>query len=221
MKSSGKPLNGDLYRARSPDGTLAPALIAVHGGGWKIGSAKEFRYLGPWLAERGITLFSIEYRLVKGETNRYPASAHDVRAAVQFIRANALELGIDPARIGLLGASAGAHLVSLVALAGENSRFLREFPKHPHADISSSVKCVGGFMVRTTSWPSGAMIIRHALMTMSPKLSWARAQSTIGFCILKLPRLRMPLDLHTSRHFYSVGERMTMLSIGRCNLGRL
>ncbi len=67
-----------------------------------------------------------------------------MRAAVQFIRANAAELGIDPARIGLLGASAGAHLISLVALAGENQRFLRGFPKHSHSDTSASVKCAVG-----------------------------------------------------------------------------
>jgi acetyl esterase/lipase len=63
---------------------------------------------------------------------------------VQFIRANARQFGIDPARIGLLGASASAHLTSLVALAGENPRFLRGFPKHPHGEISASVKCVVG-----------------------------------------------------------------------------
>jgi acetyl esterase/lipase len=135
-------LCGDFYSAL--DFGRAPALVAVHGGSWKLGSRKEFQYLGPWLAERGVSLFSIDYRLVKDSQNRHPAAAHDVRAAVQFVRGSASQLGIDPNRIGLLGASAGAHLACLVALAGDNPKLLEGFPSHSYAQISSSVKCAVG-----------------------------------------------------------------------------
>lgn len=113
----GVELSGTFHK---PDQAgQAPIVIAVHGGAWKAGDVKQYQYWGPWLASRGIAVFAIEYRLVQGERNRYPAAVQDVRAAVKFVRSNAAKLGIDPARIGLVGASAGAHLSALVALAGD------------------------------------------------------------------------------------------------------
>lgn len=133
-------LTGDLYR---PEGArAAPVMVAVHGGAWKAGAAGDFRYWGPWLAARGIALFSIEYRLVKGGENRYPASVHDVRTAVQFMRAEAAKLGLDPARIGLMGASAGGHLSSFVALAGDLAPFAQGNPDSRYPAISTAVKVV-------------------------------------------------------------------------------
>ena len=133
-------LTGDLYR---PSGaTAAPVVIAAHGGAWKVGDASDFQYWGPWLASRGIALYSVEYRLVRGEQNRYPAAVLDVRAAVQFVRANAERLGVDPARIALMGASAGAHLAALVALAGERPAFRSCYPDDAHKDTSTVVKAV-------------------------------------------------------------------------------
>ena len=113
----GVELNGTLYRPEQAG--PGPIVIAVHGGAWKAGDVKQYQYWGPWLAARGIAVYAIEYRLVQGERNRYPAAVQDVRAAVKFVRSNAAKLGIDAARIGLIGASAGAHLSALVALTGD------------------------------------------------------------------------------------------------------
>ena len=112
----GIALTGDYYR---PETTRAvPIVVAVHGGGWKLGSARFYQHWGPYLAAQGIALFSIDYRLAESDQQRYPAAADDVRAAVRFVRANAERFGIDPQRIGLVGDSAGAHLAALTALAG-------------------------------------------------------------------------------------------------------
>jgi acetyl esterase/lipase len=113
----GSKLTGVFYRPEAARN--CPVLVAVHGGAWKGGDAKQFQHWGPWFASRGTALFSIEYRLVQGERNRYPAAVDDVRAAVKYVRANASRLGIDPQRVGLIGASAGGHLSALVALTGE------------------------------------------------------------------------------------------------------
>ena len=77
-----------------------------HGGGWQAGSRASYKYWGPFLARNGYALFSIDYRLRKAGT--YPGSVYDVKAAVQFVRARAADLGLDPERIGLMGDSAGA-----------------------------------------------------------------------------------------------------------------
>ena len=93
-----------------------PIVICIHGGGWKGGSRSTYAHLGPLLAERGYAAFAIDYRLVKGDQNRYPAAVDDVRAAVAYVREHAAELNVDPKRVVLMGDSAGAHLASLVGL---------------------------------------------------------------------------------------------------------
>lgn len=136
----GVSLTGDFYKPAGATNT--PVIIAVHGGAWQVGGTTDFQHWGSWLARRGIAVYSIKYRLVRGDENRYPAAVLDVRAAIQFVRANATRLQIDPERIGLLGASAGAHLSALVALAGERPAFKAGYPDDPHANTSTAVKAV-------------------------------------------------------------------------------
>jgi acetyl esterase/lipase len=139
----GVELLGDLYLPRGVD--KPPLLVAAHGGGWQIGDRNVYQYWGPYLARHGYALFSIEYRLMKPGVKTWPGAAYDVKAAVQFARANAEKLGVDPDRIGLIGDSAGAHLSSLVALAGTEPLLSIEYRNDPHAAVSSSVKAVIGF----------------------------------------------------------------------------
>ena len=66
----------------------------------------------------------------------YPGAVYDVRAAVQFVRGKASELGVDPERIAFIGDSAGAHLSALAALAGEEPAFSSEYRNDPFASVS-------------------------------------------------------------------------------------
>jgi acetyl esterase/lipase len=135
-------LTGDYY---APSGAGPyPALIALHGGFWKRGSAEGYQYWGQYLAQHGYVLFSINYRLVDGTNNRYPAAVHDSRAAVQFLRSNAATLKLDTDRIGFIGDSAGAHLAALVALTGDAPAFSSGYPNDPYASVSTKVKVVVG-----------------------------------------------------------------------------
>ena len=74
----------------------------------------------------------------------FPQAVNDVLAAVQFVRANAGELEIDPERIGLFGASAGAHLAALAALGGMSPAFKGAYPDDAHATVSTKVKALVG-----------------------------------------------------------------------------
>ena len=65
-------------------------------------------------------------------------------AGVQFVRGKAGELGIDPERIGLLGASAGGHLAALAALGGDAKIFANGYPQDAHAAVSTKVKALVG-----------------------------------------------------------------------------
>jgi acetyl esterase/lipase len=110
-------LAADVYRAPQPD---APVVLYVHGGGWRSGTraADGPRRLAP-LAAHGVTVVSVDYRLVPDAT--FPAQLHDVKGAVRWLRAQGPELGLRVDRLGIWGASAGAYLGSLLALtAGED-----------------------------------------------------------------------------------------------------
>ena len=136
----GVSLAGDLYL---PAGAGPfPALVAVHGGGWQAGVRSAFQFWGPYLAERGYALFAISYRLAKKGQKMFPQAVADVLAGVQFVRGNAGDLKVDLARIGLFGASAGAHLASLAALGGDT--FKGAYPNDPHAKVDSEVKALVG-----------------------------------------------------------------------------
>jgi len=135
----GTKLVGDLYLPKGRK--KAPVLVAVHGGGWQVGNKQFYRYWGLFLARAGYAVFAVDYRL--GKPGVFPASVYDVKAAIQFVRAKAVEYDLDPDRIGVVGDSAGAHLASLVALAGE--QFNSAYRDDANAGVPATVKCVIGF----------------------------------------------------------------------------
>jgi acetyl esterase/lipase len=135
----GIELAGDLYLPKNAK--AVPAMVAVHGGGWLAGVRGAFQYWGPYLAARGIAVFAISYRLAT-KAKTFPEAVQDVLAGVQFIRGKASAFNIDPARIGILGASAGAHLAALAALSGK--KFLGAYPHDPFAATDTSVKALVG-----------------------------------------------------------------------------
>ena len=141
-RHDGEALLGDAYMPKAPG--KYPVVIAVHGGGWQGGSKASYRFWGPWLAQRGYVVFSIDYRLVKPGKKMFPESVHDVRAGVQFVRSRAAELKADPDRIALIGDSAGGHLVSLVGLMGDSPALPKAYGDDPYASVSTAVKAVIG-----------------------------------------------------------------------------
>ncbi len=110
----GVELKGDLYLPDC-DGPH-PVLVAAPGGAWLRGDKKQLGQWGRHLAANGFAVFAIDYRrATAGKV--FPQNVQDVMAAARFIQDQAAILSLDPTRIGLLGASAGAHLTSLAALA--------------------------------------------------------------------------------------------------------
>jgi acetyl esterase/lipase len=138
----GVALLGDLYVPAG--GGPFPALIATHGGGWQAGARTAFQFWGPYLAARGYVLFAISYRLAKKGQRMFPQAVTDVLAAVQFVRGSAREIKVDPERIGLFGASAGAHLAALAALGAGSEIFKNAYPDDAHAAVSTKVKALIG-----------------------------------------------------------------------------
>ncbi|MEM1224895.1 MAG: alpha/beta fold hydrolase [Planctomycetota bacterium] len=111
-----RSLEMDLFRPKSQWGNL-PAIVCIHGGGWRKGNKVHLRNLAQTLALQGYVTASISYRL-SGEAP-FPAQIHDCKAAVRFLRANAERYGIDDHQIGVIGHSAGGHLAALLATSGD------------------------------------------------------------------------------------------------------
>lgn len=115
---------------------IMPVVIYIHGGGYAAGSKDDGTSLLPALARGGYLAVSISYRL--SGVAPWPAAAHDCKAAVRFIRANADDLGVDPQRIGAWGHSAGGHLSALLAVSGNAPEL---DGKVGTTGVSSAVQC--------------------------------------------------------------------------------
>ncbi len=101
-----------LYRPEDATPPI-PALVYFHGGGGVIGDLETHDPLCRYLAAKaGIVVVAVDYRL--GPEHKYPAQIDDARAAFRWVRENAENLGIDAARIGAGGDSAGAYLSLLL-----------------------------------------------------------------------------------------------------------
>lgn len=88
-----------------------PAFVSIHGGGWTGGDATRMYPFTAHFAARGLVALSVEYRLLKpGNGVSVFDCVEDGRSAVRYVRSHAAELGIDPAKIVVNGASAGGHV---------------------------------------------------------------------------------------------------------------
>ena len=91
-------------------GELKPGFVVCPGGGYGGLAGHEGAPVAEWLETLGIKALVLKYRL--GPKYHHPVELGDVNRAVRYLRANAMELGIDPKKIGVVGFSAGGHLVS-------------------------------------------------------------------------------------------------------------
>jgi len=94
------------------------AVVLIHGGGWSAGDKSSYAEQARKLAELGYVAIAVNYRLVP--EHPLPAALEDVQAAVSWLRADAQvrHYGIDPHRIGVLGASAGGQLAVMLGTVG-------------------------------------------------------------------------------------------------------
>lgn len=119
-----RTLLADLYipdeavslRSLNGQAGLRPAIVWLHGGGWRFGNRRQSPPLERYYAQRGYVMVSIDYR--RSHEALFPAAVEDVKTAVRWLQTNAGRYHIDPKRVGLWGSSAGGHLAALAALSG-------------------------------------------------------------------------------------------------------
>ena len=132
----GQDLKLDLARPKTGAGPF-PAVICIHGGGFRAGSREGYDGLIVRLAERGYVAATVSYRLAP--KSKFPAAVHDVKAAVRWMKANAGTYHVDPSRVGVTGGSAGGHLAQFLGVTGDEPRFEGD---GGNPGVSSRVACV-------------------------------------------------------------------------------
>jgi acetyl esterase/lipase len=157
-------------------GTRRPAVLYIHGGGWGRGSksGRREQAIAGALAAHGYVTFSIDYHLTHFEGQVFKSAIHepgwpqniyDCKSAVRYIRKHAMQYGVNPDAIGVMGCSAGGHLALLTAMSSENEQLnsgglYKNVPCH----VSCAICFYGIPDVR--AWGGGAFMgvdrVRHA-----------------------------------------------------------
>ncbi len=206
---SGLALLMDVYHPAKPNGF---GVIYIFGSGWSApldygarplkNSAEGLAALAFPLVQSGYTVFAIDHRALP--RFHWPAEIEDAQRAVRFVRFRAKQFGVNPARIGAVGYSSGAHLAALLGMmpgTGDSN------DSDPVQQQSARVQCVIGaampsdlsYLAKTTE---GMMVLSAFLGKPAPKTAAASA------AILKL------LDEASPIHFVKAGVPPILLIHG-------
>lgn len=114
-----RDLHLDLFRPEKRGNY--PALLLIHGGGWRSGDRTMENPMAQQIASHGYVTATAEYRL--SPEALYPAAVHDLKAAIRFLRAHAKQYQIDARRIAVSGTSAGGQLAALLGVTSCMEKF--------------------------------------------------------------------------------------------------
>ena len=132
----GREVHIDIYSPANVN-EPKPAILFVHGGGWRSGNKKMEAPMAVSLASEGYIAATVEYRL--STEARYPAAVYDIKTAIRWLRKNATTFNIDPDKIIIAGTSAGGQLAALIGSANGNNLFV---DRNRYAEFSSDVQAV-------------------------------------------------------------------------------
>jgi acetyl esterase/lipase len=132
-----RQLRLDLYLPKPKPAGAVPGLVVIRGGGWRVGDRKGFAPIAAGLAAKGFAAACIEYRVMPDV--EIADEVGDTKAAVRWMRAEGKRYGIQTGEIGVIGGSAGGHLV---ALLGTSYKEASLEGTGGHAGVSSRVQAV-------------------------------------------------------------------------------
>ena len=128
----------DVYRPRHA--AKAPILVFFYGGSWQRGSRDLYPFVGTSLAAQGIVTVVPDYSIFPPA--RFPMFVEDAARAVRFARESAAQWGGDPARLVLMGHSAGAYIAAMLSF---DPPWLRRVGLNAHADLAAFIGLAGPY----------------------------------------------------------------------------
>lgn len=171
----------DLYLPIEKETQPRPVIVRIHGGAWRHGDKSGQRSVANYV-KQGYIGVAINYRFSQHAV--FPAQIEDCKAAIRWLRAHADEHGIDPRRIGVIGASAGGHLAALLGTTGDT----QQFDVGENLEFSSAVcAVVDSFgpsdFSRTEGVPRGILSAVHQLLggTIEENQELARSASPLTY----------------------------------------
>jgi len=114
-----RTLHLDIFRPQNAG--KYPALLLIHGGGWRSGNRTMEQQLAQQIASHGYVTATVEYRL--SPEALYPAAVLDIKEAIRYLRSRAVKFGIDPEQFSISGTSAGGQLAALVGMTADVKTF--------------------------------------------------------------------------------------------------
>lgn len=145
----------DVWGPRDAVGPL-PVIVFFYGGSWNSGLRDGYGFAARALAARGFVVVVPDYRLVPQV--RWPAFVEDGAAALRWVQANIAGHGGDPARMAVMGHSAGAHIALLLAL---DRRW----------GVADGIKAAVGLAGPADFLPFAAGGVAHAALGNAPDLA--------------------------------------------------
>ena len=114
----------DVYLPEGAEEAL-PTIVSIHGGGYVYGTKEIYRRYGMDMARRGFAFVNFNYR--RAPKWKFPTPLSDTNAVLEWVIQNASQYHLDPARIILLGDSAGAQMTSQYAAMHTNPNYAALF----------------------------------------------------------------------------------------------
>jgi acetyl esterase/lipase len=121
-----------------------PAIVIVHGGGWKSGNKSQMETFAQEMASKGFSCFTIEYRL--SPEAKYPAAIFDVKKAIRYIKTNAAKFHADPTKIAVLGCSSGGQMAALIGTTNNNNLFEEKDTKNKTTSTVQAIIDIDGVL---------------------------------------------------------------------------
>ena len=118
-----------------------PAVLLIHGGGWKSGNKSQMNSIAQEIASKGYSCFSVEYRL--SPEAKFPAGIFDVKNAIKYIKMNAEKFNINPNKIAVLGCSSGGQIAALIGTTNKNTAFEDNNGSNQNSNIQAIVDIDG------------------------------------------------------------------------------
>ena len=142
----------DLFLPKTSSFRPVPCIIFIHGGGWAVHKRASFEAHARYMASKGYATANIDYRMLDAVTPLQ--CVYDAKAAVRWVKANGYRFNIDTSKIGVCGASAGAHLAAVLATTGRDTSLEGN---GSNQNFSSRIRAAAGFATPTLTgrktWP--------------------------------------------------------------------